>query len=119
MIYAYRLFTGSDDDSHLQRGHIPADAFISAGTVQFRETPAGTSRGLHAAPAPQCVLMLTGVVEFTTQSGETFTTHPGDVLLVTDCSGSGHAWRVIGDEPWKRACVTFGSLADDLFISAV
>ncbi len=115
MINAYRLFTGPDGDSHMERGSISADVVLNAETIQFRETPAHSSKGLHTAPVPQYVVMLTGIVEFSTQSGETFTTHAGDVLLVADCTGSGHAWRVIGDDPWKRACVISSPVADTYF----
>jgi hypothetical protein len=48
--------------------------------------------------------------------GETFTIHPGDVLLAVDHTGSGHKWRLINDEPWKRAYVVFKEGADTHFI---
>ena len=109
MVQAYRLSTGSDGDSHVERGSIDAAALIHAETLQFRETPAQTSKELHTAPVAQFVIMLTGVVEFTTRGAETFTTYPGDVLLVADTTGSGHAWHVIRDDAWTRACVVFSA----------
>ena len=62
------------------------------------------------------ILTLAGVLEFTTVGGETFTIHPGDVLLAVDHTGSGHKWRLINDEPWRRAYVVFKEGADTHFI---
>ena len=114
MVNAYRLVTGADGHSHVQRGSINADVLIAATTLQFRESPASSSKGLHTAPVPQYVITLTGVAEFTTSGGETFRAYPGDVLLVTDTTGSGHAWRIVGKDAWKRACVVFSG-ADAYF----
>ena len=118
MVQAYRLFTGSDGDSHVDRGSFDAAALIKAETLQFRETPAQSSKELHTAPVAQFVIMITGVVEFRTRGAETFTTYPGDVLLVADTTGSGHAWRVIGEAAWTRACVVFSTSEDARFHSA-
>ena len=114
MFIAYRFFTGADGDSHVERGSVSA-LVIGAESLQFRESPAHASKDFHAAPVPQYVIILTGVVELTTRSGATCTTHPGDVLLMTDTTGSGHAWRVVGDVPWTRACVVLSSEADFQF----
>ena len=118
MIKAYRLFTGPDGDSYVERGTINADAFLNAASIEFRETPAYSSKDLHTAPVPQYVIMLTGVVEFTTRGGAIFTTYPGNVLLVADTTGSGHGWRVIGDDPWQRACIVFTPDANTYFIAS-
>ena len=55
-------------------------------------------------------------LEFTTLGGETFTIHPGEVLIAEDHTGSGHKWRLVNDEPWKRAYVVFKEGADTQFI---
>jgi quercetin dioxygenase-like cupin family protein len=117
MFNAYRLYTGSDGESHVERGSVSTDVIIQADTLQLRETDAHASKGLHTAPVPQYILMLSGVVEFTTRVGETFTTYPGDMLLVEDTTGSGHSWRVVGQYSWKRACVVFSPDADTKFIA--
>lgn len=39
------------------------------------------------------------------RDGARFVIRPGDVLLAEDTTGTGHRWRVIGDEPWRRAYV--------------
>ena len=116
MIRAYHLFTGPDGNSHVVRGSINNKALVDAVSVQFKETPAQSSLDWHDAPIPQYVITLSGILEFTTASGETFTIHPGDVLLAVDNTGSGHKWRLINHEPWKRAYVIFKTGADTHFV---
>jgi hypothetical protein len=53
---------------------------------------------------------------FTTVGCETFTIHPGDVLLAEDHTGSAHKWRLLNDEPWKHAYVVFKKGADTQFV---
>jgi hypothetical protein len=53
--------------------------------------------------------------EFKTRDGTTFTVRPGDVVLAEDTTGSGHSWRLIGDEPWCRAYVVLRPDAADIF----
>jgi quercetin dioxygenase-like cupin family protein len=117
MIKAYRLFTGPDGDSHFERGSISTDALVDAESVEFKETAAHSSLSWHNDPVPQYVLTLAGILEFTTRSGEAFTIYPGDVLLAVDDTGTGHEWRLVNDEPWKRAYVVFKSGADTHFVA--
>ena len=62
------------------------------------------------------VLRCPPVLEFATVGGETFTIHPGEVLVAEDHTGSGHKWRLINDEPWKRAYVVFKEGANTHFV---
>ena len=73
--------------------------------IHFKETPAHSSFDWHNDPEPQYVITLSGTLEFTTRDGETFVVRPGDVLVATDHVGSGHKWRLIDDQPWRRAYV--------------
>ena len=116
MIRAYRLYTGSDGNSHVERGSVSGGELVEAESILFKETPAHSSFDWHNDPIPQYVITLAGVLEFTTVGGETFTIHPGDVLLAVDHTGSGHKWRLINDQPWKRAYVVFKEGADTRFI---
>jgi quercetin dioxygenase-like cupin family protein len=116
MILAYRLYTGSDGNSHVVRGTVNGSKVVDAQSIQFKETPAHSSFDWHNDPIPQYVITLAGVLEFTTVGGETFTIHPGDVLLAEDHTGTGHKWRLINDEPWKRAYVVFKEGADTQFV---
>jgi hypothetical protein len=44
------------------------------------------------------------------------TIHPGEILVAEDHTGSGHKWRLINDEPWKRAYVVFRQGVDTQFV---
>jgi quercetin dioxygenase-like cupin family protein len=116
MIRCVRMWTGSDGDSLFEEGSIqmtegargdfvgsPAEAVV----VSFQETESGGSYEWHQDPVPRFVITLSGTLEFETKSGATFTIRPGDVLLAQDDSGSGHKWRLIGEEPWRRAYVVY------------
>ena len=116
MITAYLLYTGTDGNSYVQRGSIDDGALIGAESVQFKETPAHSSFDWHNDPIPQYVITLSGILEFTTLGGKTFILHPGEILIATDHTGSGHKWRLINDEPWKRVYVVFKENADTRFI---
>jgi quercetin dioxygenase-like cupin family protein len=116
MIRAYRLYTGPEGDSHVAAGAVHPDVLISATTIHFKETPAHSSFDWHNDPVPQYVLTLSGILEFTTKGGETFTIKPGDVLIAEDHTGTGHKWRLTNDDPWRRAYVIFVPGADTQFI---
>ena len=116
MIRAYRLYTGPDGNSHVKIGSVSADKLVEAKSIHFNETPPHSSLEWHDAPVPQYVITLAGVLEFTMVGGETFTIHPGEVLLAEDNVGSGHKWRLVNDEPWKRAYVVFKKGTDTQFV---
>ena len=73
--------------------------------VRFEETAAGSALDWHTAPHLQYVITLSGTLEFITRDGEEFILRPGDVLLAADTTGSGHRWRLIDDQPWRRVYV--------------
>jgi len=58
------------------------------------------------------VITLSGTLEFETKSGATFTIRPGDVLLAQDNTGTGHTWKLVGEDPWRRAYVVYESRAE-------
>jgi quercetin dioxygenase-like cupin family protein len=116
MIKAYFLYTGDDGNSHFKIGSIKEGAEVKAQYTQFKETAAHSSLDFHKDPVPRYVITLSGILEFTTKTGESFTLHPGEVLLATDNTGTGHKWRLVNDEPWKRVYVVFEENADTYFI---
>jgi quercetin dioxygenase-like cupin family protein len=116
MIKAYLLYTGADGHSHVKTGSIADDALVKVECTRFKETPAHSSYDWHTAPIRQYVITLSGVLEFTTKTGETFTLKPGEVLLATDDAGTGHKWRLVNDEPWKRVYIVYQENADTFFI---
>src|SRR5580692_11624540 len=107
MIRAYRLYTLSDGNSHVARGSVSVGNVVEAESILFKETPPHSSLDWHNAPTTQYVITLAGVLEFVTRGGETFTIHPGEILIALDTTGSGHCWRLVNDQPWKRAYVAF------------
>jgi len=110
MIRCIHLFTGSDGRSHVEEIELPPGHLQSARAVHVEETAAGSALDWHVAPCRQYVITLSGTLEFTTRDGETFILKPGEVLLAADTIGSGHRWRLIDDQPWRRMYV---ELADE------
>ena len=115
MIKAYHLYTGADGNSHVTYGSVNGNELVASESILFKETPAHSSFDWHNDPEPQYVITLSGTLEFTTRDGETFVVRPGDVLVATDHVGSGHKWRLIDDQPWRRAYVVLKPGARDSF----
>ena len=78
---------------------------VSVATISFQETSAGGSFAWHTAPARQLVITLSGTLRFETREAETFGIRPGDILFAEDTAGGGHKWRLVDDQPWRRAYV--------------
>jgi len=98
MIRCIRLWTGDDGNSHFEEGVIDLShgerGDILSGTVDvvsisFRETRAGGAFEWHDAPARQFVITLRGTLD----------------LLAEDTAGTGHSWKLVDDNPWRRAYV--------------
>jgi quercetin dioxygenase-like cupin family protein len=115
-IRAFKLYTGSDKASHVLEGTVDEKARTDVIAIHFKETPAHSSYDWHPDPEPQYVITLSGTLEFTTPSGETFVLRPGDVLLAEDNVGTGHKWRLIDDQPWRRAYIVLKPGAKDSFV---
>ena len=105
MIRCVQLKTGPDGRSHVEYITIPFGVVQQATAIHFQETPAGSALDWHTAPCVQYVITLSGTLEFTTRDGEKFVLHPGEVLLAADTTGTGHRWRLIDDQPWRRLYV--------------
>jgi quercetin dioxygenase-like cupin family protein len=127
MIRCVRLWTGDDGNSVFEEGFIDLAEGVRGDGVgkpvrvvelSFQETRSGGSYEWHQDPVPRFVVTLSGTLEFEVKSGATFTIRPGDILLAQDNSGSGHKWRLIGDEPWRRAYVVYEQGADLCFTPA-
>jgi quercetin dioxygenase-like cupin family protein len=107
MIKAYKLYTGADGHSHIQTGTVTQAVFNQASSIRFQESPPYSFYDWHNAPADQYVINLCGTLEFETRLGETFILRPGEVLIAMDTTGTAHQWKLIDDQPWKRAYVVF------------
>lgn len=125
MIRCVRMWTGDDGNSLFEEGVVElvegergdfVGGSIPVHGLSFRETQSGGSYAWHQDPVPRYVLTLSGTLEFETKSGGTFTIRPGDVLLAQDNTGTGHKWRLIGDDPWRRAYVVYDAHAGLRFI---
>jgi quercetin dioxygenase-like cupin family protein len=116
-IRAFKLYTGADHASHALGGTIDEKDRTDVIAIHFKETPAHSSDDWHDSPESQFVITLSGTLEFTTRDGETFVVRPGDVLLSEDNVGTGHKWRLIDDQPWRRAYVVLKPGAKDSFVA--
>lgn len=116
MLHAFKLYTGPDKASHVAEGTVAENDRSDVVAIHFKETPPHSSLDWHEAPEPQYVITLSGTLEFTTRDGEKFMLRPGDVLVATDDVGSGHKWRLIDDQPWRRAYVVLKPGARDSFV---
>src|SRR5258706_9111405 len=112
----YHPNPGADGNSHVKHASTAKGAWVGAKPILLKKPPPHSSYDWHNDPTPQYVITLAGVLEFTTVGGETFTIHPGDILLAVDHTGSGHKWRLINDEPWKRAYLILKTGADTHFV---
>ena len=125
MIRCVRIWTAEDGNSSFEEGQIDlaggARGDILSGTVpatsiSFRETASGGTFAWHDAPARQFVVTLSGTLDFVTRRGEHFTIRPGDILLAEDTAGSGHSWKLVDDQPWRRAYVILAPGVDVPFV---
>jgi quercetin dioxygenase-like cupin family protein len=117
MIRCVRLWTGDDQNSHFEEGHLDIEpgrngdlltGKLPVTTIAFEETASGGGLDWHTAPVRQLVITLRGTLDFWTRAGAHFTLRPGDVLLAEDTAGGGHSWKLIDDQPWRRAYVVLG-----------
>lgn len=114
MIRCVRIWTGADGDSHFEEGIIDLQGgdrgdilshTVTVAALSFQETRSGGSFAWHKDPIPRFVITLSGTLQFETRGRETFVIRPGDILLAEDNTGTGHRWKLVGEEPWRRAYV--------------
>ena len=126
VIRCVRIWTGQDGNSHFEEGAIElaggARGDLLSGrtgttSVSFQETAPGGTFAWHDAPVRQFVITLAGTLDFQTRGGEYFMIRPGDILLAEDTTGSGHSWRLVDNEPWRRAYVILAPGVDVPFVA--
>ena len=102
----WRLYTGSDGQSHIEKidykEHADWVKGIPATQIQFGEWHVGRFYDWHPAPRRQFVIILSGQLEIGCGDGTKQIFGPGDARLVEDTTGQGHTTRQIGPDP----CVT-------------
>ena len=71
---------------------------IESQQVSFFGAPAGWESDWHPSSGRHLFMVMSGEWEITASDGEVRTFSTGDVLLVEDTKGKGHASRVISDD---------------------
>jgi quercetin dioxygenase-like cupin family protein len=106
MIRCIRLWSGPDGNSHFEEGVVDIEFDMLSGkfpiaSVLFQQTNSDPKLGWHPDPARQLVITMSGALEFTTHDGR-FSLRAGDILFTED-TVAGHDWRLLGEQPWRRA----------------
>ena len=123
-----RLWTDSEGISRFEEGGIvlkngsPVNLLsekFPTKSISFAETQAGQLLDWHNAPTKQFVITLRGTLDFWNKLDEHFVITPGDILLAEDVTGSGHSWKLIGDDPWWRVYVILETDGDLSFIKNI
>ncbi len=114
MIRCIRIWTDKEKNSQFEEGLIELKSGIHGdllsgalpvSKVSFQETASGGAFEWHNAPVRQLVVTLKGILDFQTRGGDHFKISPGDILLAEDTTGSGHSWKLIGNDPWCRVYI--------------
>ena len=128
MIRCVRLYSGSDGNSKFEVGSVDLPLTERGDTlsqltevisISFRETHVGGEFEWHTAPKRQFVITLSGTLEFEMRDGDKVMIAPGDILLAEDTIGTGHRWRIVDQNPWRRAYVALKDGAIPPFIANV
>ncbi|GAA4572293.1 hypothetical protein [Planotetraspora kaengkrachanensis] len=72
----------------------------SSGGVQYLRSAVFDSSA-HPAPREQWVVMLRGTIEVTVSDGSRRRFGPGDLVLASDTTGTGHVTTGVGDPPFE------------------
>jgi hypothetical protein len=121
-----RLFSDDQGESHFLDVHADLSAtefapgipplFISSpfepSEASFFGAPTDWKADWHPSSGRHLFVVLTGTWEVTASDGEMRTFSRGDVLLVEDTTGKGHASRVVREEPSLALLVTLPPLKD-------
>ncbi len=111
MANIFRVYTGTDGQSHLEEMNLPLEPFVDtegaygegtplepAAGITFRVAEPGYFLDWHNAPRRQYTITLSGVAEIEVGDGTVRQVGAGDVLLAEDLTGQGHTTRVVGTE---------------------
>lgn len=111
MANLFRVYTGTDGQSHLEELELPLEPFIDTegaygeGTplegatgITFRVAEPGYFLDWHCAPRRQYTVTLSGEAEIIVGDGTKQRVGAGDVLLAEDTTGQGHTTRVVSVE---------------------
>jgi hypothetical protein len=90
----YRMFTGSDGDSHLEELRVeehPAwGALTHRHEVRVQQFDGTRTRDVHPLPERRLIMHLSGAVEIGTSDGSRHMFQAGAMRLMEDVTGRGH-----------------------------
>ena len=107
----FRLYTGADGASHMERldpSHPSLINLHNAKGVIFGASPPGYFSNWHTAPRRQYIITLAGEAEIGLRDGTTQRLVAGDVNLAEDLTGTGHTTRVVGTVPRVTGTIHLG-----------
>jgi len=91
----YRVFAGSDGESHIEEmsleEHPELGALTNLSEVQVRQFDGSRKMDFHPLPERRMIIHLSGEVEITTSDGSKQVFRAGDIRLMEDVTGRGHA----------------------------
>ena len=111
------LYTGDDGKSYFEEKTLKMNkidtpdgsdfGFLSnnfnASSILFGQAPQELPK--HNTPTKQFVIMLSGVMEIESTTGEKRSFKEGDILLAYDLEGDGHYTRFSGAEPYRYCAI--------------
>ena len=91
----YRVFSDSDGESHIEElrleDHPELGAMTNVSEVKVQKFDGNRDMPLHPLPERRLIVHLSGEVEITTSDGSKQILRAGDVRLMEDVTGKGHA----------------------------
>ena len=91
----YRIYSGSDGESHIEdlrlADHPELGAMTNVSEVKVQEFEGTRNMPLHPLPERRLISHLSGEVEITTSDGAKQVFRAGDIRLMEDVTGKGHA----------------------------
>ena len=91
----YRVFVGGDGESHTEEmkleEHPELGAMKNLAELQVKDFDGTRNMDFHPLPERRLIIHLTGEVEITSSDGTKTVLRPGDIRLMEDTTGKGHA----------------------------
>ena len=90
----YRIFAGSDGESHMEElrleEHPALGALTNIHEVRVQQFDGTRKRDFHPLPERRLIIHLSGEVEIGTSDGSSHVFGAGDIRLMEDVTGRGH-----------------------------
>ena len=91
----YRVFADTDGESHIEemklKEHPELGAMRGLTELQIKDFDGTRNMDMHPLSERRLIIHLTGEVEITVSDGTKLILKPGDIRLMEDTSGKGHA----------------------------